>query len=534
MEKDDFKGKLKRSLYTITFVTSLAPWITEIVQIYPDFLTWGRFLKCTILSSLIIGLGLLCSNVALTILQKHEQFKRAVGREQLELTYIKKLTENLVNGMGMNIELIGSDYTILFANRELKEMFGDVEGKKCYEAYMQRSTPCENCPATKALKEGVPRREIIYLDGRIYEFICVPFENSIIGSMRDITEKRRLEEEIEIEKDKLNTILMSMGDGVAIVDKDFKITYSNRRLHEILGKEIIGKKCYEVYQNLKAPCEGCPINFEKLEKGYIDTLEMKTNGKSLLVTYSPIKNFDGSYSIIQIVKDITELRQLDEIKETLITNVSHELKTPLTVAKGMVDLIMDEPLTDELKEGLGVIRRNLERLHKLIEDLIEIAKMKRKCPLALEENDIRNEIKRAVKELENYAENRKVKVILQLPEEPILLKSDRYKLYQVFYHLINNGIKFNREGGTVIVQAKNNEKFVEIAIEDTGVGIPKEHLDKIFDKFYQVEMGINRRFSGMGIGLAMAKEIVKLHGGEIFVESEVGKGSKFTLIFPIS
>jgi len=541
MVGDDFYNSLKRSLYLLTFSCILVPWIIEIAQLQK--ITWRLVVKSTIISATILGVGLISSTVALNMVKKYEKLKNVINRDQRELTYLKKINKNLINRMGVNIELIDEEYTILFANKELKSIFGDIEGRKCYEVYMNKKEPCFDCPAIRTIEKNEPSTKIVTCkDGKIYEFICVPFENEgkryAIGSKRDITEKRKLEMSIEHEKDKLNTILMSMGDGVAIVDSDFKITYANKRLIEFFGEDIIGKPCYKAYGGFESPCEHCPIlknDIEKLKNIQPEVIEITTKkGKSFLITHSPIKNTNGKYSILEIVKDITELKQIDKMKDELITNVSHELKTPLTVAKGMIELLSEEIKDEENKEILNVAKRNIDRLHQLINDLIEIAKMKSGHPLNLRDNDLRREIERAVRELSYYAKNRKVEVVTNLPDKPIIMKSNKYKLFQVFYHLINNGIKFNKENGKLIISAKNTKNFIEVTIEDTGIGIPEEHIDKIFDKFYQVESGMTRRFPGMGIGLTMVKKIVELHNGKIFVESKVNKGTKFTLIFPLN
>ena len=537
MTQEEFYHSLKRSLYLLTFSCIFVPWIIEFLQIQK--ITWRLVVKSTIISATILGVGLISSAVALNMAKKYEKVKKVINRGQRELTYLKKINKSLINRLGMNVELINKDYVVLFANEELKSIFGDIEGKKCYEVYMGRDKPCFDCPAIKTIKSKKPSTKILTCkDGKIYEFFCVPFEDDVevyaIGSKRDITEKTELEERIEYERDKLNTILMSMGDGVAIIDNKFRIAYANKRLMDFFGENILGKPCYEVYRHSDKPCDNCPILNKNWDGKEPEIIEITTKkGKSFLVTHSLIRNIGGGYLRLEIIKDITELKQLDRMKDELITNVSHELKTPLTVAKGMIELLLDDIKDKENREILEVAKRNIERLHQLINDLIEIAKMRGGHPLNLQENDLRKEIERAVRELSYYAKSKKVEIITNLPDKPLVIKSDRYKLFQVFYHLISNGIKFNKTNGKLIISAKNTENFVEATIEDTGIGIPQEHIDKIFDKFYQVDSGMTRRFPGMGLGLTIVKKIVELHGGEISVESEVGKGTKFLVRFPL-
>lgn len=245
----------------------------------------------------------------------------------------------------------------------------------------------------------------------------------------------------------------------------------------------------------------------------------------------------GYFGVVSYLKNAQQLEQevktLDRMKEEFISNVSHELRTPLTVAKGSIDLVLDSELNEKQKEILSMGKTSLLRLNRLISDLIEIAKMEEHPVLRLENVALDSMIRQCIYEIKPIAEQDNINIKVQLQENLPALRADREKLQQVFFNLLSNAIKFNKRNGKIIVEASQNDGVMEVSIADTGIGIPREHLDKIFDRFYQVDGSTTRKYVGTGLGLAIVKKAVEMHGGKIWVESELDNGSKFTFTLPM-
>ncbi len=231
-----------------------------------------------------------------------------------------------------------------------------------------------------------------------------------------------------------------------------------------------------------------------------------------------------------------ELNEALRMREVVLQNVSHELRTPLTLIKGYVELMRERVLGDlspDQEEAIEVMQRNVERLQFMIDRLILMRSIRGE-PLKRETVDLARWLTAFVEEWEPIAREKGFRLDLEIaaPLAPVLL--DRQLFRQVMDNLLHNAMKFSPQGGTVRVRAWQEEGNVMVAVSDEGIGIPTEHLEKIFEPFYQVDSGLTRRFEGLGIGLALCKQIVELHGGRIWAESEgESKGSTFYIALPV-
>ncbi len=239
------------------------------------------------------------------------------------------------------------------------------------------------------------------------------------------------------------------------------------------------------------------------------------------------------------VRDIRERRKIQEIemKNDFISNVSHELRTPLTSIKGSVDNLLDGivgKLNYAQKEYLTIINNESDRLIRLINDLLDLNKIEANSnkflPKKLEYISL---VTQVVFHLQELAHGKGLYLELERPKEEIHLKADKDKLNQVLVNLVNNAIKFTEQGGIRIIIEDSNNKSITTRIIDTGIGIPKDELNKVFDKFYQISKPPDTKSKGTGLGLAISKSLIEIHGGQIWVESEVGKGSEFCFTVPI-
>ncbi|NOZ76746.1 MAG: hypothetical protein GXO65_03530 [Euryarchaeota archaeon] len=235
----------------------------------------------------------------------------------------------------------------------------------------------------------------------------------------------------------------------------------------------------------------------------------------------------------KLAKAYDELRSLDETKSNIIANVSHELRTPITIATGGIELAMDEEDGEARNQLLTMARRALAKQNRIVGNLIQMAQSQREgVDLNREEINIAEVARMAVAEMGSSAREKGIQIELDLRDVQVLADFDKTK--EVFLNLLDNAVKFTDRGGRIKVATEIRMEMAEVTVEDTGVGIPREFHEKIFDRLYQVDASTTRQFGGTGMGLAVAKEIVEAHGGKIWVESEQGMGSRFTFTLPLA
>jgi PAS domain S-box-containing protein len=234
----------------------------------------------------------------------------------------------------------------------------------------------------------------------------------------------------------------------------------------------------------------------------------------------------------------TELRSLDEMKSNLLANVSHELHTPLVSIKGYTEMILKRklgPLTPEQERGLEVALKNIDRLIELIDNLLSFARMETgETQLTLEDIPLWQLVDEAVDLVGERIKRRNISVTTQYESDDLVARGDRVKLGQVFTNLLTNAVKFNREGGSIAISARRaTGGFLDVEVTDSGIGIPPEEHERIFERFYQVDSGSRRRYEGTGIGLSIVRDILRLHGCSIRVSSVPGAGSTFAFTLPL-
>jgi signal transduction histidine kinase/HAMP domain-containing protein len=233
---------------------------------------------------------------------------------------------------------------------------------------------------------------------------------------------------------------------------------------------------------------------------------------------------------------VEELRRASRLKDHFLQNVNHELRTPLTAIVGWTDLFSEEELDEKtLRRGLAQVRQSARVLLALIDDLLDLARMDRGS-LSLDRRPVNlpDVVQRSIETVRMMAEGRSVAIIqAPLPAQMVPVRADPLRLQQVLWNLLANAIKFSRRHGRVVVRVEREPERYVISVEDDGIGIPASELPHVFERFRQVDGSPTRQHAGMGIGLALARSLVELHGGAIWAESVVGKGSRFTFALPI-
>lgn len=245
---------------------------------------------------------------------------------------------------------------------------------------------------------------------------------------------------------------------------------------------------------------------------------------------SELKEFE---SAVTLASSNRQLQELDRLKSQFFANVSHELRTPLTLSVGPIQKLLREPLADAHREVLDMVNSNQVRLLKLINDLLDFAKLEAgKTRLRTEPVWMQELLRRSMRTLELAAAERQMRVELIMPEEPLELCIDVDKMEKVILNLLSNAFKFTPDGGAIVVRLAVDAAAVEIAVQDSGIGIAKDKQTEIFERFVQGDASTSRNYAGTGIGLALVKEYVELHSGSVGVDSEVGKGATFCVRLP--
>lgn len=344
---------------------------------------------------------------------------------------------------------------------------------------------------------------------------------------------------------KLEAIMSSVVNGIIAIDSSEKVLFINPAAERILNireKDISGKHLLQVVRNNSLDNY---LNTILREKNYFDT-EIILEGKEekILKFYAnPISQTDktGIKGIIITIQDITELRRLEKVRTEFVANVSHELKTPLTSIKGFVETLKMsgmENLQDNMR-FLDIIEDEANRLYRLINDILSLSELEQKRASVKKENiNVGKTIREVVSMLSAQSDSKKIQLSVNINEDLAALNGESDKLKQMLINLVDNAIKYTPENGKVEVEAFNQKdtqggSSVVIKVSDNGIGIPKEHIPRLFERFYRVDKARSRKVGGTGLGLAIVKHIVILFNGRIEVSSAVGKGTEFKIILPV-
>lgn len=347
--------------------------------------------------------------------------------------------------------------------------------------------------------------------------------------------------QLEYENKKMEAIVNSMINGVVAVDGDNKIL-------------VMNSMCYSLFDIPLNHNKGCDFSdfFDDLQLHEI--IERSRRGRQtiveeifirsqyhsdriLCVYANPIagaRNKKNQIGILLVFQDMTQIRKLEQLRSDFVSNVTHELKTPLTSIIGFTDTLKQGAIQD--KEAalrfLDIIDIETKRLYRLIEDILSLSEIEtRNEDVNVYPESIRKILFNVEELLRPQAEIKGLKLETFIDDEIPLFLCNRDRISQMLINLIENAIKYT-EKGWVRVYCKNQESFLEIIVKDTGIGIPKESQARIFERFYRVDKGRSRKAGGTGLGLSIVKHILMLYGGRITLQSEEGKGSQFTISLP--
>jgi len=354
-----------------------------------------------------------------------------------------------------------------------------------------------------------------------------------------------LSEEHELLKQKfaektfnLDAILSSMIEGVLVVSKTHEIRVVNQSFCKMFNvpADALGQTVLRAVREAAVD----EIIGETLDRGEVVAREisiatMQGEPRHYSVNSVPVKNPAGvTTDAVVVFHDISRLRQLEEVRREFVANVSHELRTPLSIFHGYLENLMENPKMPrtDIAAILKILSKHSRRLNALLEDLLTLARLEsRRDRIDLAELPLRPMVETIAQEWRQKFATKNLSVTINVPDS-VKLRADAFRLEQVLGNLLDNAIKFSRDGGTISMRAESQSDAVIVRVEDNGIGIPPADLPHIFERFYRVEKARSREAGGTGLGLSIVKHIVGLHGGNVRAESTFGTGTAIVLEFP--
>jgi two-component system phosphate regulon sensor histidine kinase PhoR len=335
----------------------------------------------------------------------------------------------------------------------------------------------------------------------------------------------------------LEATLAGMREGLLVVNKDMRVVASNPAAHKLFNPSVASLNSQRLTELTRNPA---------IYSAFLDGLKGIERSGVKVETHGPERqifdlrvipigntNGHGAQGALGVFFDITRTERLENIRQEFLSNVSHELRTPLTAIIAFVETLENGAMEDpeSSQRFLSIIRKNASRMHGLIDDILELT--------AIEGGNVRLraapvELYALVEEVcESFAAKAAAQNVLLENNVPpqVMVHADERRLEQMLTNLIDNGIKFSREHGTVAISYESGTRD-KILVKDNGDGIPAQHLERLFERFYRVDRARSRDLGGTGLGLAIVKHLALLHGGEVTVTSELGKGTTLIIHLP--
>jgi two-component system, OmpR family, phosphate regulon sensor histidine kinase PhoR len=354
--------------------------------------------------------------------------------------------------------------------------------------------------------------------------------------VEELQSKIRLANE---EKSKLMTALTSIDEGVLIVNIHESIEMVSPSLIHILKEpygKIAGKTLMEAFRN--ADLQRLFLKFRQSQE--TATGEITLGGLHpviLQVSISEIHGYPDEEKFMVVFHNVTRLKKLEQIRTDFIANVSHEIRTPLTAIIGYLETLQNGALesAEDARRFIDVMLRQAQRLHRLVEDLLTISKIELgEMEFHFEPILLSETVDHVISLLEAKAKEKKISMQNDLTRDLPPMKADRDRLCQILVNVLDNAVKFTGSGGRVTIDAEVQDNFVVLRIFDTGMGIPKEELQRLGERFYRVDKARSRELGGTGLGLSIVKHLMLVHGGKMEIDSRLGRGTSVSLFFPIS
>lgn len=492
------------------------------------------------------------TNEELTTINDELQLRNEDLKESVD--YVKAIIETIREPL----VVINSDLRIRTANKAFKLLFqldDDTEGYFFYEiSNGLLNVPMLRDELTKIISSGISfkdfemKHDFEKLGGKILLFNAMRLsgeggKNSrILLAIEDMTEVRQSQENLMESEERFRAIFAQASVGIVMKDLDQKIMLVNQKFCEIVGysaDELTGKKIEEITHPDDLPKNFTSFNqLTKDERPFnIEKRYIRKDGSVVWVnnTVSAIKGFRGQKAALTVVIDISEQKLIELHKDEFIAVASHELKTPVTSIKSYSELLLER--LEELKEerGASLARKlymQVEKMGRLVTDLLDVTKIS-KGQLELERQTfgVRELLSKCIEEMQLVSP--KHKLILELSDDRMIY-ADKERLEQVLVNLISNAIKYSPVSTSIVITCEVQSDFLYINVKDAGIGMTERTMLKVFDRFYRGDDNISSNYPGLGLGLFIAAEIIRKHGGNIWVKSQKNKGTLFSFSIPLT
>lgn len=384
-------------------------------------------------------------------------------------------------------------------------------------------------------------------DGEFSEKIDVKGNDEIgalsetFSNMKDVL-KNTLDE-ISGERQKFETLFLYLKDAVVAFNKEGKLMHINKMAKRLFGFLSPESDDYMKDFNFSSMINVLQINYREVSVKYKENKNYVVNdvmydGKALDVTFAEFKYAEHGETmrgIMCLIHDVTGRYELDKSRREFVADVSHELRTPLTGIKGAVETVLENPTLDEDTKNnfLEMAIEECDRMTRLVGDLLVLSRLdNKKTSWKIETFDAERFIEHIYDVMSVSAKEREQTLTMKCESDIPDVTADKEKLQQVIINIVSNAIKYTPKGGNVAITAKNSGEFFLISVSDNGIGIPQEDLPRIFERFYRVEKSRTSDAGGTGLGLAIAKEIIDAHGGDIKIDSEIGRGTHVDVFIP--
>jgi signal transduction histidine kinase len=423
-------------------------------------------------------------------------------KAELHVENLNKQINFILGATKTGLDIIDRDYNVRYIDPEWQKIYGDPKGKKCYQYFMDINEICAGCGVKQAFdtRKMIVTEEVLKKENnRVVQVTTIPFQTNtgewLVAEVNvDIRDRKNLESALEKSYKNVQEMV------------DIRTMELNMR-NEQLQNEIAARK--KIQQELE-------------------------------------------FSNRELEETLWKLERAIRVKTDFTAMVSHELRTPLASIRESLSLVLDHTagsINEEQNELMQIAKRNVDRLANLINNVLDFQRMESgKLEYNIKENDINLAVKEVYKMMHQLAKDKGLQFEIRIEDKVCLLRFDNYRIIQVLVNFVGNAIKFT-EKGSVIVSTKfygkdvygrdklsqNDlpEEFVLVSVQDTGIGIKKENIPELFDRYAQVGEMTERKTGGSGLGLAISKNIIDAHRGKIWVESEFGKGSVFYFVLPV-
>ncbi|MFA6384132.1 MAG: ATP-binding protein, partial [Candidatus Omnitrophota bacterium] len=388
--------------------------------------------------------------------------------------------------------------------------------------------------------------EKLLAENRALRSQLAEFQGQAAHAVEKVRHLEKQNKRIHDEKQRIDNIVHNMAEGMVVVDAEGRIVLVNQTAGALLGVTgaDVGKFLKDVVkdEHLLTLTRKGPVDNDAVVEKDIEFYSGNESTKRVLRTSSAVVEDPNGNTVgmVTTLNDITRQKEIEKVKAEFVANVSHELRTPLVAIEKSISMIFDKSagdVSDTQKQFLAIADRNLKRLSLLINDLLDLSKLEaHRVQLKRQIVSLEQVVDEAAGSLYNWAKTKNIPIEKKIASGLPQISIDADRIIQVLINLIGNAIKFTPKQGVITVECApgTDGKMIEVRVRDTGVGIPPEDLAKIFDKFYQTMERPSSDISGTGIGLTIVKEMVELHGGKVWAESEHGHGAALIFTLPVA